>query len=138
MELKLLVVFLWMFQVGNVFHTSLVICTFSTVPPPSIDVVPFNIQGGMVGSQQKIRCTVGAVSGVELSAVMISWTGPGGNAITSDSRVTISATTSSGNDYFSILQFAYLMEEDEGMHMCSVMILETSASGSIMIQNLTG
>ena len=92
----------------------------------------------MVGSPQDIQCTVSTVEGVELSSVMISWTRPGGEAITADSRVTISATNSSGNDFISTLQFAYLMEEDEGMYMCNVMILETSASGSITMQDLIG
>ncbi|XP_065889976.1 uncharacterized protein [Dysidea avara] len=108
-----------------------------TVPPLSVDVVPFSIEGDMVGSHQEVHCTVGTVSGVELDSVMISWTRPGGDTITNDSRVTISPTTSSGNDYISTLQFAYLMEGDEGMYTCNVMILETSASDSVMIMDLT-
>ena len=56
---------------------------------------------------------------------MISWMGPGGESITNDSRVTISPTTSSGNNYTSSLQFTYLMERDEGMYTCNVTILET-------------
>jgi len=110
------------------------------VPTPDVSFAPSDpITGELVGSLQDIQCTVSTVEGVELSAVIISWTGPGGDAITTDSRVTISATTSSGNAYISTLQFAYLMEAgDEGMYTCSVMVLETSASGSIMIQNLTG
>ena len=87
----------------------------------------------MVGSYQVINCTVSTVSGVESSSVMISWMGPGG-VITSDSRVIISTTTSSGNTYTSSLQFTYLMEEDEGTHTCNVMILETSGSQSVELQ----
>ena len=79
----------------------------------------------MVGSPQDIQCIVSTVSGVELSSVMISWMRPGGESITNDSRVTISPTTSSGNNYTSSLQFNYLMEGDEGMYTCNVMILET-------------
>ena len=81
----------------------------------------------MVGSPQDIQCVVNTVSGVELSSVMISWMGPGGESITNDSRVTISPTTSSGNNYTSSLQFIYLMEGDEGIYTCNVMILETNA-----------
>ena len=92
----------------------------------------------MVGSPQDIQCIVSTVSGVELSSVMISWMGPGGESITNDSRVTISPTTSSGNNYTSSLQFTYLMEGDEGMYTCSVMILETISSQSTDINNLTG
>ena len=78
----------------------------------------------MIGSPQDIQCIVSTVSGVELSSVMISWMGPGGESITNDSRVTISPTTSSGSNYTSNLQFTYLMEGDEGMYTCNVMILD--------------
>ena len=96
------------------------------------------IQEAMVGSPQDIQCTVRAVNGVELSSVMISWMGPGGNTITNDSRVTISSTSGSGNNYTSSLQFMYLMEGDEGTYECNVMILETNGSSTVVISNLTG
>ena len=90
----------------------------------------------MVGSPQDIQIIVSTVDGVELSSVMISWMGPGGESITNDSRVTISPTTSSGNNYTSSLQFTYLMEGDEGIYTCNVMILETSISTFINIFDL--
>ena len=96
------------------------------------------IQGAMVGSPQHIQCIVSTVSGVELSSVMISWMGPGGESITNDSRVTISPTTSSGNNYTSSVQFTYLMEGDEGIYTCNVMILETTGFQSVEINNLFG
>ena len=96
------------------------------------------IQGAMVGSPQDIQCIVNTVSGVELSSVMISWMGPGGESITNDSRVTISPTTSSGNNYTSSLQFTYLMEGDEGMYTCNVMILKVNGSNAVKLNNLTG
>ena len=92
----------------------------------------------MVGSPQDIQCIVSTVSGVELSSVMISWMGPGGESITNDSRVTISPTTSSGNNYTSSLQFTYLMEGDEGIYSCIVMILETKSSISLDLNKLAG
>ena len=91
----------------------------------------------MVGSPQDIQCIVNTVSGVELSSIMISWMGPGGESITNDSRVTISPTTSSGNNYTSSVQFTYLMEGDEGMYTCDVMILETTSTSAIKIDKLT-
>ena len=91
----------------------------------------------MVGSPQDIQCIVSTVSGVELSSVIISWTEPGGESITNDSRVTISATTSSSNNYTSSLQFTYLMEGDEGIYTCNVMILETNASDFTNVDSLT-
>jgi len=53
----------------------------------------------MVGSPQDIQCTVSTVSGVELNSVMISWMGPGGDAIKNDSRVLISPISGSNNHY---------------------------------------
>ena len=91
----------------------------------------------MVGSPQVINCTVSTVSGVESSSVMISWMGPVGGSILSDSRVIISPTTSSGNTYTSSLQFTYLMEGDEGTYTCNVMIQDTSGSQSVELQSLT-
>ena len=91
----------------------------------------------MVGSPQDIQCIVSTVSGVELSSVMISWMRSGGESIANDSRVTISSTTSSGNNYTSSLQFTYLMEGDEGMYTCGVVILETENMASLDLRNLT-
>ena len=110
-----------------------------TVPYISIIILPSGpIQEAMVGSPQDIQCIVSTVSGVELSSVMISWMGPEGESITNDNRVTISPTTSSGNNYTSSLQFTYLMEGDEGMYTCNVMILETRNSTSLELTYLTG
>ena len=92
----------------------------------------------MVGSPLDIQCTVSTVSGVELSSVMISWMGPGGDTITNDSRVTISPTSGSGNNYTSSLQFMYLMEGDEGTYECDLMILETTESSTVEMKDLRG
>ena len=93
-----------------------------------------------VGMSVDIVCTVSTVSGVESSSVLISWTGPGGGSgggpIINDSRVSISSTTSSGNNYTSSVQFTYLMEGDEGTYTCNVMILETSGSSSYTLPSL--
>ena len=94
-----------------------------------------------MGSPQDITCTVSTVSGVESNSVMISWIGTVGASgmgpVMTDSRVTIiSPTTSSGNNYTSSLQFAYLMEGDEDNYICNVMILETTESQSVEIGNL--
>jgi len=80
---------------------------------------------------------VSTVSGVELSSVMISWMGPGGDTITNDSRVTISPTSGSGSTFTSILGASYLMEGDEGIYQCCVEILETTASHSVEMGNLS-
>jgi len=81
---------------------------------------------------------VSTVSGVELSSVMISWIGPGGDTIRNDSRVTIIPTISINNDYISTLEFTYLMEGDEGIYTCEAMIFTAQASDYTEIRNLTG
>ena len=109
------------------------------VPTPTVSITPSGpIQGAMVGSPKDIRCTVSTVSGVELSSVMISWMGPGGDTITNDSRVTISPTSGSGNNYTSSLQFMYLMEGDEGTYECNVTILETVAFNAVELTSVSG
>ena len=119
-------------------YDNIMIFHFS-VPTPTISITPSGpIQGAMVGSPQDIQCTVSTVSGVEFSSVMISWMGPGGNIITNNSRVTISPTSVSGNNYTSSLQFMYLMEGDEGTYECSVMILETFVNNSVELRSLDG
>ena len=97
-----------------------------------------------VGMSEDIVCRVSTFSGVESSLVFISWTtneggsggGSGGGPIINDSRVTVSPTTSSGNNYTNRLQFTYLMEEDEGTYTCNVMILEISGSSSYTLSSL--
>ena len=119
---------------GTAYNNVLI---YIAVPVPTLTILPStDIQGAVVGSPQDIQCIVSTVSGVELSSVMISWMGPGGESITNDSRVTISPTISSGNNYTSSLQFTYLMEGDEGMYTCNVMILDTSASELFSLSNL--
>ena len=111
----------------------------STVPPPTVTISPSGpIQGAMVGNPQMMECRVSTVSGVKSSSVMISWMGPGGDTITNDSRVTISPTSSSGNNYTSSIQFIYLMEGDNGTYMCNVSILTTSGLASVELETLDG
>ena len=88
-----------------------------------------------LGSPQVIICTVSTVSGVEFSSVLISWMRPGGGSIIEDSRVTINPTTSTGNTYTSSVQFAYLVEVDNGTYVCNVAILETTMSNSTDLEN---
>ena len=84
-----------------------------------------------MGSAQVIICKATTVRGVALDSVRISWLGPRGYPVITNCRVTISPTTSSGNTFTSTLHFDYLVEDDEGMYTCNVMILEASGSSSV-------
>ena len=109
------------------------------MPVPTVIISPVGpIQKVTMDGPLVIDCTVTTVSGVEINSVSVSWAGPGETMVTDDSRVTISPTTSSGNNYTSSLQFTYLMEGDEGMYTCDVLILETSGSQSAELQLLSG
>ena len=120
------------------FVISIYFYSYTVVPIPAVIISPSGpIQGAMVGSPQDIQCIVSTVSGVELSSITISWMESGGESITNDSRVTISPMTSSGNNYTSSLQFTYLMEGDEGVYTCSVMILDTVKLQAVEIKSLT-
>ena len=99
----------------------------------------------MVGSPQVLVCSVKTVDGVESNLVTISWIGPEGS-YTNNSRVTIemdreewqmSETPLYSNTYNSSLQFAYLMEGDEGIYNCSVTILDTANSQSVAMESLS-
>ena len=94
------------------------------------------IQNATVGSELVINCTVSTVSGVESRVVTIRWMGPGGGSVMNDSRVTISSTTSSGNNYTSNLRFSTLLQGDKGNYTCNVIILNTVASQSVELQSI--
>ena len=89
----------------------------------------------MVGDLLTVECRVDTVPGVSSSSVMINWTAPGGvESIVSDSRLTISPTTSNGNVFTSNLQFTYLTEGDNGSYTCNWMILQSSGSETVELQ----
>ena len=92
----------------------------------------------IAGNTEVVTCTVSGAVGVNLSSVMINWMGPGGADIIPDDRVTISPTTSSGNNFLSTLQFEFLMEGDDGIYTCNVTILDTSVSGISDLSGLIG
>ena len=123
-----------------VYDFVLLICfVLHTVPTPTVTISPSGpIQGAMVGNPQVINCTVSTVSGVESSSVTINWRGPG-NIATSNGRISIGSAIDDGNNmYTRSLQFTYLMEGDNGMYTCDVMILETGGSQSVELRSLTG
>ena len=99
---------------------------FYTVRNPNVTVSGPN--EASVGSSQVISCTANVVSGIAASLVIFSWRGPGGDLIMNNDRMTISPTISDGNSHTSILQFAYIMEGDEGNYTCNVTILRTNAT----------
>ena len=90
-----------------------------------------------MGNPLGIKCRASAVGGVDFSSVTISWIGPNGNRITNSSRIIVNPVTSFGNNFTSGLHFIYLMEEDEGIYTCNVMILNVIKAAYVELSNLT-
>ena len=115
----------------------LLLCFVYAVPSPTIIFnPPSRILEYVVGDPLTIQCIVNTVPGV--STVSIIWTVPGGDIIVNHSRVTITPTNSSGNNFTSSLQFEYLTEEDSNQYTCNAMILETNASETFGLFGATG
>ena len=110
---------------------------YPIVPDPTVIIQPTGpIEGAIVGNPQGIGCVVVAVDGVELSSVTVDWIGPDGNLIANSSRVIANPVTFIGNNYTSSLHFTYLVEGDEGMYTCNVMILDTIKANYVELSNL--
>ena len=90
----------------------------------------------MVGSPLIAECTVSTVDGVQLSDVMINWTGPG----VSNNRFIMGSITANGNNTYSkALQLTHLTQTDENStYFCIAMILEVNGTESFEIGSLTG
>ena len=119
------------------------LCVLCAVPAFSVITSPTGVvEGAVVGNTQAIQCTISTVSGVTANSVIINWIGPSGASITNNSRIFISSLSYDSGNYStnisSSLKFIHLMEGDEGMYMCNVSILQTSASTAVEVGALIG
>ena len=96
---------------------------------------PSGVIQTIVGRMQDIVCSVTTAITTDTNEVTLTWVGPDG-VITEDDRVSIIPTFSDGNTYTTILQFDYLMEDDEGVYTCDVMIGESVDSLSLELQEI--
>lgn len=87
---------------------------------------------------QDIICSVTITSAVDPSSVELIWTNAS-SIVTSDDRVTIMPTNITANlhsfTYTTTIQFAYLMEGDEGSYTCNVVVDQMMESRTIVLQN---
>ena len=90
-----------------------------------------------MGNPLGIECIVSTVGGVDLSSVTISWSGPNGSLTTDNSRIIVNPVNSFGDNFTSGLHFIYLMEGDEGIYTCNVMILDVIKTGYVELSSLT-
>ena len=108
------------------------------VPVPRILLQPSGFLQGVVGEMQDIICSVTISSAIDPDSVQLTWTNAN-SIITADNRVTIIPTNITDNPfsftYITTIQFAYLMEGDEGTYTCNIMVDEMMESNSITLQN---
>ena len=87
---------------------------------------------------QDIICSVTITSTIDPDSVELTWTNAD-SSITTDNRITIITNITENPfsfTYTTIIQFAYLMEGDEGNYTCSVEVDDMMESRSIILENL--
>ena len=88
---------------------------------------------------QSIVCSVTINSAIDRNSVELTWRS-NDSIITADNRVTITPTniteSPSSFTYTTTIQFAYLVEGDEGNYTCNVIVDDMIESHSIILQNL--
>ena len=80
------------------------------------------LQKGTIGSPNSLVCLIEFSSTVRPSSVNLTW-----NFTSNDDRVTVIPTTITTDDsigiiYTTVIQFAYLMEGDEGNYTCTLTV----------------
>ena len=111
---------------------------YGLVPPPRISLQPSGYLQGIVGEMQDIICSVTITSTIHPDSVELTWTFAD-NIITTDNRVTIITNITENPfsfTYTNIIQFAYLMEGDEGNYTCSVEVDDITEFHYIILENL--
>ena len=110
-------------------------CHCFVVPVPRIFFQPSE---GFVGEMQSIVCSVTINSEIDSDSVELTWTND--SIITADNRVTITPINITENPssltYTTTIQFAYLVEGDEGNYTCNVIVDDMIESHSVLLQNL--
>ena len=121
-----------------VYADLFVIClVYVLVPVPRISLQPSGYLQRVVGEMQDIICSVTITSTIDPDTVELTWT-LDDSTITTDNRVTIITNITENPfsfTYTTIIQFAYLMEGDEGNYTCNVEVDDMMESRSILFEN---
>ena len=124
-------------QLCTVYILRCFVIIFYVVPVPRISLQPSGYLQGVVGEMQDITCSVTITSTIDPDSVELTWTNAD-SIITADNRVTIITNITenpSSFTYSTIIQFAYLMEGDEGNYTCNVEVDNMMESSSITLDN---
>ena len=112
------------------------ICTYVD-PTPRVFIKPNYLRQGIIGQAHELVCLIALSSTEQTTLVDLAW-----NFTSSDNRVTVIPTTITTDDsigiiYTTVIQFAYLMEGDEGNYTCTIKI-EGDLTESTFILKLIG
>ena len=103
-------------------------------PTPRVFLRPEYLQQGVFGEAHELVCLIALSSTAQTSSVNLTW-----NFTNNDNRVTVIPTTITTDDsigiiYTTVIQFAYLMEGDEGNYTCAVTIDEDSTESTFNLE----
>ena len=109
---------------------------YYVAPSPRVFKRPNYLQQGVVGEDLELVCLIAISFTAQTSSVNLTW-----NFTSNDDRVTVIPTTITTDDsigiiYTTVIQFAYLMEGDEGNYTCAVTIEENSGESTYNLQTI--
>ena len=114
---------------------TIIVCLNTYVAPaPMILLKPNYLQQGIIGEAHKLICLIVLSSKVRSSSVNLAW-----NFTSNDSRVAVIPTTISTDDsigiiYTTVIQFDYLLEEDDKKYICTLTIEQDSAESTFNLE----
>ena len=105
-------------------------------PSPRIFLRPNHLQKGIIGEATDLVCSTVISSTEQSNSIILTW-----NFTSNDDRVTVIPTTITTDDsigiiYTTVIQFAYLMEGDEGNYTCAITIDEDSGESNYNLQTI--
>ena len=91
-------------------------------PTPKVFLKPSYLHQGIIGEAFDLVCVIALSSTAKPHSVNLAW-----NFISNDTRIrvvpqTITTDDSIGSIYTAVIQFDYIIEEDEGNYLCSLEI----------------
>ena len=98
---------------------------------------PSDFQVGTIGDAHDLVCLIALSSKVQSGSVYLTW-----NFTSNDNRVTVIPTTITTDDsigiiYTTVIQFDYLVEQDEGNYNCTLTIEGESAESTFNLETIS-
>ena len=116
-------------------HIRISILSFTDIIETTVDMYS-SVENLIVGAPYEIQCDIYTDQEIHPEIINITWIGPNNDTSMTDNRMKILPTISDGNIYTSILHFLYLSNEDEGLYICNVEILDNTSSASFELKEI--